>query len=99
MCRVHPLDWCQSFSAAASVGELEDSGGVLGGGGALEPKRPTDNASRQARRNLSPPSGPGVARNKALPLGPVLRSQGAFKEIWSARKQLFKRTVVTLERN
>lgn len=39
-------------------------------GGSLEPTRPTNNASRQAGCNPSPPSGPGVACHRALPLGP-----------------------------
>lgn len=51
--------------------EEEDGGGGGGGGRALEPRRPTNNASRQAGCNLSPPSGPGVACHSALPLGPL----------------------------
>lgn len=66
---------------------------------ALEPGRPTNNASRQAWCNPSPPSGPGVACHSAHPSRPPLHPQDAFKEIWSARKQLFKRIVVTLESN
>lgn len=42
-----------------------------GGWGALEPGRPTNNASRQAGCNLSPPSGPGVACHSTLPLSPL----------------------------
>lgn len=63
--------------AAGSLGRLEgqcgeeEDGGGGGGGGALEPRRPTNNASRQAGCNLSPPSGPGVACHSALPLGPL----------------------------
>lgn len=68
-------------------------------GAALEPGRPTNNASRQAGCNMSRPCGPGVACHSALPLGALCTPKILLKGFGQRENKLFKRTVVTLESN
>lgn len=103
MCGVHPLDWCQSFCEAlrqlflkGQCWEREEDDDE---GEALEPRRPTNNASRQAGCNMSPPSGPGVACHSALPLGPLCTPNILLKGFGQRENKLFKGIVVTLESN
>ena len=78
-----------------AVVEEEEEEEEGGGGGALEPGRPTNNASRQAECNPSPPLWPWCGLPQRTPSRPpFLHPQDAFKGIGSARKQLFKRIVV-----
>lgn len=68
-------------------------------GAALEPGRPTDNASRQAGCNASRPSRPGVACHSALPLGALCAPEILLKGFGQRENKLFKSIVVTLESN